>query len=118
MQQTLVRVLADDQITVTPTSQEIKSPPSSLRPDVMRAIERTTAELWPGVPVIPTMGTGATDSRFLRNAGIPAYGVSGLFVEATDNRTHGRDERIGVRDLFAGREFLFRLVRALSSTGN
>jgi acetylornithine deacetylase/succinyl-diaminopimelate desuccinylase-like protein len=118
VQQTLVRVLADDQITVTPTSQEIKSPPSSLRPDVMRAIERITADLWPGVPVIPTMSTGATDSRFLRNAGIPAYGVSGLFVEATDNRTHGRDERIGVRDLFAGREFLFRLVRALSSTGN
>ena len=112
--QTLVRVLADDKITVTPMSQEIKSPPSSLRPDVMRVVERITSEMWPGVPVIPTMGVGATDSRFLRNAGIPAYGVSGLFVEATDNRTHGRDERIGVRDLSAGREFLFRLVRALS----
>jgi acetylornithine deacetylase/succinyl-diaminopimelate desuccinylase-like protein len=43
------------------------------------------------------------------------YGVSGLFVEATDNRTHGRDERIGIDDLYAGREFLDRLVRALAS---
>jgi len=118
VRQTLARVLADEAITVTPTSQEITSPPSSLRPDVMRAIERITTEMWPGVPVIPTMSTGATDSRFLRNAGILAYGVSGLFVEASDNRTHGRDERIGVRELFDGREFLFRLVRALSSSTN
>jgi acetylornithine deacetylase/succinyl-diaminopimelate desuccinylase-like protein len=115
---TLERVLADAQITVTPTSQEFKSPPSALRPDLMRAVERITGELWPGVPTMPTMSTGATDSRFLRNAGIAAYGVSGLFVEASDNRTHGRDERIGVRELFTGREFLFRLVRALSGAGS
>lgn len=113
VQQALVRVLADPQITATPTSQAFPSPPSSLRPDLLREVERITGEMWPGIPVIPTMGTGATDSRFLRNAGIPAYGVSGLFVEATDNRTHGRDERIAVRDLLAGREFLFRLVTSL-----
>jgi acetylornithine deacetylase/succinyl-diaminopimelate desuccinylase-like protein len=118
IQQTLARVLGDAEIKVTPTSPEMKSPPSSLRPDLMRAIERITTEMWPGVPVIPTMSTGATDGRFLRSAGIPTYGVSGLFVEASDNRTHGRDERIGVRELFDGREFLFRLVRALSSANN
>jgi len=118
VQQTLARVLADETITITSTSQEISSPPSSLRPELMRAVERITTAMWPGVPVIPTMSTGATDSRFLRNAGIPAYGVSGLFVESSDNRTHGRDERIGVRELFDGREFLFRLVRALSSSTN
>lgn len=114
VQRTLVRVLADPQITVTPTRPALPSPPSSLRPDLLREVERITGEMWPGVPVIPTMGTGATDSAFLRNAGIPAYGVSGLFVEATDNRTHGRDERISVRDLFAGREFLFRLVKSVA----
>ncbi len=81
----------------------------------MRHIERITAEMWPGVLVIPTMGTGATDSRYVRNGGIPAYGVSGLFVEAIDNRTHGCDERIGVPGLYAGREFLNRLVKVLAS---
>jgi acetylornithine deacetylase/succinyl-diaminopimelate desuccinylase-like protein len=115
VQRTLASVLANDRISVTPTRQPIPSPPSPLDPEVMRHVERITAEMWPGVLVIPTMGTGATDSRYLRNAGIPAYGVSGLFVEATDNRTHGRDERIGVKDLYAGREFLHRLVRALAS---
>jgi acetylornithine deacetylase/succinyl-diaminopimelate desuccinylase-like protein len=114
VQRKLVEVLADPQITVTPTSEPFPGPPSPLRPDVMREVERITSEMWPGVPVMPTMGTGATDSRFLRHAGMPAYGVSGLFVDAADNRTHGKDERIGVRDLFAGREFLFRLVKALS----
>jgi acetylornithine deacetylase/succinyl-diaminopimelate desuccinylase-like protein len=112
---TLTEVVASDKITVTATSQEIASPPSSLNPEIMGHVERLTAEMWPGVLVIPTMSTGATDGRFLRNAGIPTYGVSGLFVDATDNRTHGKDERIGVKDLYGGREFLYRLVKALAS---
>lgn len=115
VQATLVRVLADLQITVTSTSRFLPSPPSPLRPDLVGEVERITSDMWPGVPVMPTMSTGATDGRFLRNGGIPTYGVSGLFVDAADNRTHGRDERIGIGDLFAGREFLFRLVRDLSS---
>jgi acetylornithine deacetylase/succinyl-diaminopimelate desuccinylase-like protein len=74
-----------------------------------------TRELWPGVPVLPMMGTGATDSLYLRQAGIRAYGVSGLFGDVDDNRAHGRDERMGVRPLYEGREFLYRLVKRLSS---
>jgi acetylornithine deacetylase/succinyl-diaminopimelate desuccinylase-like protein len=114
---TLVGVLANDKIVVTATSQEIASPASPLAPELMGHIERLTAEMWPGALVIPTMSTGATDGRFLRSAGIPTYGVSGLFVDATDNRTHGRDERIGVKELYGGREFLHRLVKALASGG-
>jgi len=112
---TIVRVLADDQITVTPTSALISSPASPLDPAVMAHVERLTESMWPGTLVIPTMSTGATDGRFLRNAGIPTYGVSGLFVDASDNRTHGRDERMGIRDLYAGRDFLHDLVKALAS---
>ena len=115
VQRTLVRVLADEQIKVTPTGQEIASPPSPLDPKIMAHVQRLTDAMWPGTLVIPTMSTGATDGRFLRNAGIPTYGVSGLFVDATDNRTHGRDERIGITDLYAGRDFLHSLVKALAS---
>ena len=71
--------------------------------------------MWPGVPVIPLMGTGATDSQPFRQAGIPMYGVSGLFTDIDDNRTHGRDERIAVRSLYNGQEFLYRLVKAFAS---
>jgi acetylornithine deacetylase/succinyl-diaminopimelate desuccinylase-like protein len=115
VQRALVRVLADDRITIKPTSEWIGSPPSPLDPDIMARVERLTAQMWPGALVIPTMSTGATDSRWLRNAGIPSYGVSGLFTEAGENRAHGKDERIGVKDLYAGREFLYRLVRELGA---
>lgn len=81
----------------------------------MGPIERLTSELWPGTPVIPVMGTGATDGLFFRQAGIPVYGVSGLFTDIDDNREHGRDERLGVKEFYDGQEFLYRLVKELSA---
>ncbi len=64
---------------------------------------------------MPIMGTGATDSLYFRQVGIPMYGVSGLFSDIDDNRAHGRDERLGVKEFYEGQEFLYRLVKALSS---
>jgi acetylornithine deacetylase/succinyl-diaminopimelate desuccinylase-like protein len=115
VQATLVRVVADAGITITSLAPAKPSPPSPLQPDIMGAVEEVTRELWPGVPVLPMMGTGATDSLYLRQVGIRAYGVSGLFGDVDDNRAHGRDERMGVRQLYEGREFLYRLVKRLSS---
>jgi acetylornithine deacetylase/succinyl-diaminopimelate desuccinylase-like protein len=112
---TLIRVLNDSKISVVPLAEATSSPPSPLVPEVMIPMERVTLEMWPGVAVIPIMSTGATDGLYLRNAGIPTYGVSGLFEDLDDHRAHGKDERIGVKEFFAGREFLYRLVRALSS---
>ncbi len=117
VQATLVQVLADDAISVTSLAPAKPSAPSPLTPDIMDPVEEVTREMWPGVPVLPMMGTGATDSLYLRQAGIRAYGVSGLFGDVDDNRAHGRDERMGVRPLYEGREFLYRLVKRLSSGG-
>ncbi len=113
---TIRRVVADEAITVRPVGTPTPSPPSPLRPDVMTAIEQVTRELWPGVPVIPVMSTGATDGLYLRNAGIPVYGVDGLFTDMDDVRAHGKDERIGVQAFYEGREFLYRLVKRLSGS--
>ena len=115
VQATLVRVLADSAISVTPIASAKPSAASPLLPDVLGAVERVTQAMWPGVPVVPTMVTGATDGLYLRNAGIPTYGVSGLFEEIGDIRAHGRDERIGVAAFFEGQEFLARLVKELSA---
>lgn len=112
---TLLEVLADEEITMSMIWDPVASPASPLDPEIMGAIERVTESMWPGVPVIPTMVTGATDGLYLRNEGIPTYGVSGLFAEMSDNRAHGRDERIGVKQFFEGQEFLYRLVRELAS---
>jgi len=112
---TLERVLADDGIAVRALWQGVASPPSPLRADVMAAVERHTKEMWPGVVVLPTMATGATDGLILRNAGIPTYGVDGIFTDVDDNRAHGKDERLGTREFYEGREFLYRLVKSLSA---
>lgn len=111
----LIDVLADDTINVSEIWEVTPSPPSPLVPEILDAIEQVTEELWPGVPVIPTMLTGATDGLQLRNAGIPTYGVSGLFEDIDDIRAHGKDERIGVKALYESQEFLYRLVKVLSS---
>ena len=115
VERTLLRVIDDPKIAVIPIGQAVLSPPSPLNPELMTAVERLTAQMWPGVPVIPTMSAGYTDSRWLRNAGIPAYGVSGLFSDPGRNGVHGLNEQIGVKELYAGREFLYRLVKALAA---
>jgi acetylornithine deacetylase/succinyl-diaminopimelate desuccinylase-like protein len=82
---------------------------------VLGPVERVTAALFPGVPVVPVMSTGATDSLYLRAAGIPTYGVDGMFMDMDDVRAHGRDERVPVASFYEGQEFLYRLVKVLSS---
>lgn len=91
------------------------SPPPPLLPAVLDPIEQAAATVWPEVPVIPSLSTGATDGRFLTAAGIPTYGVSGMFVDPDGNGVHGLDERIRVRSLMEGRSFLYRLMKLYAS---
>ena len=114
VQKSIAGALANPAITVTRISEPAQSPPSPLRSDVLGPIEKLTAEFWPGTPVVPSMSTGATDSRFLRNVGIPCYGISGLFTDPADNRSHGLNERMPVKSLYDGQEFLYRLVREMA----
>ena len=114
VQATLVRVLADDQIEITADPKDVAGAPSPPRPELNAAIEKLTAEFWPGIPLLPTMSAGATDGRFLREAGIPTYGHSGLANDIFDVRAHGKDERIGVEAFYRGQEYLYRLVKALA----
>ena len=111
---TLVEVLADDQISVTQIGEPVLSAPSALQDEVMGAIEKVSAEFWPGTPIVPIMSAGATDGSYLRNAGIPTYGHSGLASDVDDVRIYGRDERVLVKSVFDGQEYLYRLVKVLS----
>jgi acetylornithine deacetylase/succinyl-diaminopimelate desuccinylase-like protein len=116
IQRTLEGVVGDEALRFSPVLPANPSLPSPLLPEVMGTIERITEEMWPGVPVVPTMSTGATDGLYLRNAGIPTFGVSGIFGDVDDARAHGKDERLLTSSLYEGREFLYRLVRELSSS--
>jgi acetylornithine deacetylase/succinyl-diaminopimelate desuccinylase-like protein len=110
----LRRLAADDQITIRTTYAAIPSPPSPLTPAIMAPIERLVAEQFPGVPIVPVMEAGATDGLFLRNAGIPTYGVSAVFEEQNDVRAHGRDERLRVESFYEALEFWYRMLKALA----
>ena len=111
---TLQRVLADSQIIVTQIAPTRPGPLSPLRKEIMDAVEQLTASMWPGVTVTPVMSTGASDGKFLRQAGIPVYGVSGMFPDIDDVRAHGRDERFGVKEFYDGVEFMYRFLHLLN----
>lgn len=115
MQRLLEETVADPRVAVRLVTAAKPSPPSPLTPEVLEPVERITAALWPGVPVVPTMGIGATDSLYFRQAGIPMYGVSGIFFDVDDVRAHQPDERIPVRSFYEGQEFMLRLVRELTT---
>jgi acetylornithine deacetylase/succinyl-diaminopimelate desuccinylase-like protein len=115
VQAALERVIGDPKVTVTPVGEARNSPPSPLTPALMSQIERITSEMWPGISVVPTMSTGATDGMYLRNAGIPTYGVSGQFYP--DTGAHGMNERIPAQAFYQGLEFMYRLVKSLTGPG-
>jgi acetylornithine deacetylase/succinyl-diaminopimelate desuccinylase-like protein len=113
----LERAIGDTNVAVITKTQRPATPATALACDVMGPVESITHELWGKIPVIPSMSTGATDSRFFRALGIPAYGVSGLFSDpSVDACAHRRDERMAVKSYFEGQEFLYRLTKALSSS--
>jgi len=112
---TLARVVADTLIRVTlPDKPEI-SPASPLSPEVMTAVERVTAAMWPGVVVLPVMDPWSTDGALLRRAGVAVYGLSGIFYDIGDVRAHGKDERVGVQSFYEGVEFMYRLMKELAT---
>jgi acetylornithine deacetylase/succinyl-diaminopimelate desuccinylase-like protein len=122
---TLERVAADPKVSVTLVPQlgadgkplpTVTVPPSALLPEVVKAMEKTLNETYPGVPLVPTMSAGASDGKFTRTAGIPTFGIACMFFELGDNRAHGKDERIGTQDFYDGVNFTYKLFRALTAS--
>jgi len=111
---TLIRVLGNERISVTPMGEPILSPPAPLDERILGPVRTIAGEMWPGVPLVPSMSAGYTDSRHLNSAGIPAYGISGMFNEPESSGVHGLNERLPIRSLYEGQEFLYRLVKALA----
>jgi acetylornithine deacetylase/succinyl-diaminopimelate desuccinylase-like protein len=107
-------IVDDTHVELTEVKPAAVGPASPLSPFMMNAVERSTNAIWPGIPVIPTMSTGATDGRMIRQAGIPCYGVSGFFIDEADTREHGRDERMLAESFFDGQKFLYGLVKRLT----
>jgi acetylornithine deacetylase/succinyl-diaminopimelate desuccinylase-like protein len=112
IRQELIAAIADTGVSV-----EFQAPPEKpgapppLSREVIQPIEALSRDMFPGVAVIPTISSGATDGRFLTPAGIPTYGVSGMLSDGATSNAHGLNERIRVQTLIEGREFLYRLTK-------
>jgi len=125
IRQTLIRVFDDPKITVryvddagsifdrAPDKQALPPPP--LRSDVIQALQKVTQQMWPGIPVIPDMSTGASDDVHTDAAGIPSYDISGEAIDRDDIRAHGKDERIRVVSFYRAVDFYYRFLRELTS---
>jgi acetylornithine deacetylase/succinyl-diaminopimelate desuccinylase-like protein len=114
VQAALQSVLADPLITfstITPARPSPESPPT---PALVREVENVVHSLWPQVIVLPQMSPGASDSTYTRALGMPSYGIDGMFDDLDDARSHGRDERIGVRAFDEEVEFTYRLMKVLA----
>jgi acetylornithine deacetylase/succinyl-diaminopimelate desuccinylase-like protein len=115
VRQELSRVVADDGIKISLTGEQgVTAPVPPLSPQILDPVRKVSGKLWPGVPLVPAMTTGATDGRFLNRAGIPTYGLSGMFHDADGSRAHGLNERIRERSLLDGRRFLYEVVKIYS----
>jgi acetylornithine deacetylase/succinyl-diaminopimelate desuccinylase-like protein len=118
-------VLADPKITVRyvdnfgnvfDSATDRKSfPPPPLSHEVFAPLEKITAEMWPGIPVIPEMATGASDGVYTMSAGMPTYGIAGIAIDRDDIRAHGRDERLGIESYYNGVDFYYRYLKAVTS---
>ena len=111
---TLTAALNDPKITLTLDAPPIVSPESPPIPQILSRVSAVVHSMWPGVPIIPTMATGFSDDRQTRNAGIPSYDLSGVWIDADENRAHGRDERVGAREFDESVEYTYRLMKAVS----
>jgi acetylornithine deacetylase/succinyl-diaminopimelate desuccinylase-like protein len=125
VRQELAEIFADPKIEIRyitnageildniPDQRSFAPPP--LRPDVFGAITSVAAKMWPGIPVFPTMATGASDGVYTMAAGLPTYGVSGVEAERDDHREHGRDERVPVESFYKGVDFYYQFMKTLTT---
>jgi len=112
VQEQIVNIIADAKIAVATTGDPgIQSPPPPLTTRIMGPVRAVADRIWPGVAIVPTMSTGATDGRFLNAHGVPTYGLSGMFHDAEGAHAHGLNERIRVVSLMNGRRFLYEIVK-------
>jgi acetylornithine deacetylase/succinyl-diaminopimelate desuccinylase-like protein len=103
-------------MTLTLDAKPIISPESPPTPKILEQVATLAHSMWPGVPIMPTMATGFSDDRQTRNAGIPSYDISGIWIEEGENRAHGRDERVSVQAFDESVEFTYRLMKSMGNS--
>lgn len=116
IQAQLVKIAADPAVSVT--VPEVRGPvanPPPLTPRILEPVRSVAREMWPGIPIVPALEPGASDAQFLNPAGIPTYGITGIFTDPDGGHIHGLNERVRVQSVYEARTFLYRLVKRYAS---
>ncbi len=111
---TIEQVVADPRILVAPLGNYERAGESAPDPKLFAKLTKVVDSMWPGVPVVPVMAAGASDSIFTRNAGMPSYGIGGGWNDMSDIRMHGRNERMSQQGFYEEVEFTYRLMKELT----
>jgi acetylornithine deacetylase/succinyl-diaminopimelate desuccinylase-like protein len=118
VQAALEKAIGDANVVVTPTKDFGFGPSSPETGVVPDAIRKVAAARWPDAKVHFAMSTGATDSRHLRAAGIPAYGIGASPVSKAEGMAsrvaHGPDERRPTKWLGEGAAYMKDVVLELA----
>jgi acetylornithine deacetylase/succinyl-diaminopimelate desuccinylase-like protein len=124
VRQDLIRIFADPTLKVEYTtdggevlgkgSDRVSAPPPPLKDAVFKPLRETVQTMWPGLTILPEMETGASDSIYTMAVGMPSYGFNGMAIEEGDERAHGRDERLGIDSYYAGVEFQYLYLKAMT----
>jgi acetylornithine deacetylase/succinyl-diaminopimelate desuccinylase-like protein len=124
IRQQLIRIVHDPKVSVryvndagevadtAPTTKA--TPPTDLKPEVIQPLTKVVSQMWPGIPVLPVMETGASDGKYTSEAGLPTYGINGIAIDISDVRAHGKDERVRIDSYYRGVEFYDRFIRLLA----
>ena len=89
--------------------------PPAPRREVFESLDKVVAQMWPGIPVLPAMSTGASDGVYTNAAGMPTYAVSGVLYDRDDIRAHGKDERERVDAFYVGVDFYYRFLKLVTT---
>jgi acetylornithine deacetylase/succinyl-diaminopimelate desuccinylase-like protein len=114
---TLMKVIADPAIEVTPIGNHGLGPSSPIDGEVPALIEKAARAHFPNAKVVRSMTTGGTDSRHFRAAGMLAYGIGCAPTSLAEGRAgrgaHGPDERRPVKWLGPGARYLRDVVLSI-----
>ncbi len=102
VQATLKEAIDDPKLAVSVIGAPFSSAPSLMRDDIQLAVRKAVDANFPGLPIVPEMSTGATDSQYFRAVGIPSYGASGLYMRNEDGFAHGLNERVPISAVVRG----------------
>ncbi|WP_338425635.1 M20/M25/M40 family metallo-hydrolase [Sphingopyxis kveilinensis] len=109
----LAKIIGDPGVTITQLPPKRPAPPAPpLDPKIIGPMQTLVDKYWPGLKVIPSMANGYTDATFLGAVGIPTYGIPGMWGDPDGNGAHGVNERMEVRSVYVGRDYMFDLVKA------